>query len=106
MSEPGLPKEPFWNRSRALSLSVLAIYVLLAVGSRPNELNGVGIGALPALIIWFPELFSEYTGLFLSRGPAITKGTPVGCLVVVSWLVLFVPLVWMVFARSGLLGGR
>jgi len=76
---PGLPDEPFWNRSRVASLGILVLYVVLRIGSRPGELDGLAIGGLAAAVIWFPEFFADYTGRLLSSAPAITKRTPAGC---------------------------
>jgi|SRR6516164_1032608 hypothetical protein len=97
---PGLPDEPFWNRSRVASLGILVLYVVLRIGSRPGELDGLAIGGLAAAVIWFPEFFADYTGRLLSSAPAITKRTPAGCLLVIAWFVLALPLLWALVARG------
>jgi len=76
---PGLPDEPFWNRSRVASLGILVLYVVLRIGSRPGELDGLAIGGLAA---------------------AVTKRTPAGCLLVIAWFVLALPLLWALVARG------
>lgn len=74
---------------------IVICYMALAIatGGEQECLEVVLFSVLPIACIWFPEVLGDYTGYAMMRGPAITSGSPPGCVSVIGWLLLLLPVV-------------
>lgn len=94
--------------SRALSLLIAAVYVLipiLAGRGRPVREVTAAVMAfaiylpLPLACIWFSDEIGEYTGRL--PGPAINRPTPGWMVACGGWFLLFLPVLTFLFSLYG-----
>jgi hypothetical protein len=96
-----------FGASRVFSLVIAAGYlsvVLFAPGPVSTErrigtvLAVAGYLLIPLSCVWFSDVMGNYTGTL--PGPAINKTTP-GCLVnVAGWVLLFFPIILLLFMAN------
>lgn len=83
----------FWTRSRVVSGMIVVAYISLATVFRGGEAAArlLLFCLLPLVCIWFPDYmgFHRTIGAFFPR--AITEPSPPGCVFVLGWVVLFLP---------------
>ena len=94
MRDDLIPTDPLWTPSRALSLLVSLVY--LVMGSLMAGWEGFAktlcFLVLPLACIWFSEILGDYTGWGLTQ-VAITKESPGVFVLFIGWLVLLLPVI-------------
>ncbi len=78
--------------SRALSVVVVALYVLIASQEGTEGLLATCGGvlaatAIPLLMIWFPDALGNFTG-YIGRGGNVDVRTPPGLMAALGWIAL------------------
>ena len=96
-------QRPAWFNSRVLSALIAIAYLGYAVHTSDVELFLTLFLFLlvPVVCIWFPEVMGDYVGYGLGT-VGVTKESPAGCVWLVGWVVLLLPLlmVAIVWLRS------
>jgi hypothetical protein len=93
----------FWTRSRVISALIVAAYMTLAAVFRGGEVAArlLLFCLLPLMCIWFPDYMGFHRGIGVSFPVVITEPSPSGCVFVLGWVVLFLPVVVVLIQYFG-----
>ena len=85
----------FWTRSRVISGLVVVAYMILAAVFRGGEAAArlLLFCLLPLMCIWFPDFMGLHRGIGVSFPVVVNELSPPGCVFVLGWVVLFLPVV-------------
>jgi len=91
------------NKSKFIALVIFILYLIAAivVGPDGNWIRVFGFMVLPLVCILFGDVMGGYIGTSSLMGPWINKASP-GCLIVLlGWVLLFSPIIVMIFNLFG-----